>query len=113
MAESSAEADTARSLARLNTRELLDRAAGGESFTMQDRVRYRRDQVFMVKLATQAIGRLFEAGGGYVLQESNPLQRFHRDALAAAQHMAIRWDTYAEQYSRVTLGLDPAPTALL
>lgn len=113
LAESSAEADTARSLARLNTRELLDRAARGESFTMLDRARYRRDQVFMVKLATQAIGRLFEAGGGHVLQESNPLQRFHRDALAAAQHMAIRWDTYAEQYSRVALGLDPSPSTLL
>ncbi|MFN8636959.1 MAG: acyl-CoA dehydrogenase family protein [Chloroflexota bacterium] len=113
LAESSAEADTARGLARLNTRELLDWGARGEPFTMLDRARYRRDQVFMVKLATRAIGRLFEAGGGHVLQESNPLQRFHRDALAAAQHMAIRWDTYAEQYSRVTLGLEPAQTALL
>ena len=67
----------------------------------------------MVKLAVRAISRLFEAGGGHALHESNPLQRFHRDALAASQHMAIRWDDYAEQYGRVALGLDPAPTALL
>ena len=113
LAESSAETDAARSLMRQNTREILDRAARGETFTMLDRARYRRDQVFMVKLAVRAIGRLFEAGGGHALQESNPLQRFHRDALAASQHMAIRWDDYAEQYGRVALGLDPSPTALL
>jgi alkylation response protein AidB-like acyl-CoA dehydrogenase len=113
LAESSAEADAARSLARQNTREVLDRAARGETFTILDRARYRRDQVFMVKLAVRAIGRLFEAGGGHALLESNPLQRFHRDALAASQHMALRWDEYAEQYGRAALGLDPAPTALL
>ena len=113
LAEASAEADTAPSLARHNTREILDRAARGETFTMLDRARYRRDQVFMVKLSVQAVGRLFEAGSGTAIQDSNPLQRFHRDALAASQHMAIRWDDYAEQYGRVALGLDPSPTAFL
>ena len=113
LAEASAEADTARTLALHNTRELLDRAARGETFTMLDRARYRRDQVFMVKLAVQAVNRLFEAGSGNAIQDSNPLQRFHRDALAASQHMAIRWDEYAEQYGRVALGLDPSPTAFL
>jgi 3-hydroxy-9,10-secoandrosta-1,3,5(10)-triene-9,17-dione monooxygenase len=113
LAEASAEADTARTLARHNTREALDRAARGETFTMLDRVRYRRDQVFMVKLAVRAVSRLFEAGGGSAIQDSHPLQRFHRDALAASQHMAIRWDDFAEQYGRVALGLDPSPSALL
>jgi len=113
LAESSAEADTARCLMRQNTREILDRATRGETLTILDRARYRRDQVFMVKLAVRAISRLFEAGGGHALHESNPLQRFHRDALAASQHMAIRWDDYAERYGRVALGLDPSPTAFL
>lgn len=113
LAEAAAEADTARTLARHNTRELLDRAARGETFTMLDRARYRRDQVFMVNLSVRAVSRLFEAGSGNAIQDSNPLQRFHRDALAASQHMAIRWDDYAEQYGRVALGLEPSPTAFL
>jgi len=113
LAEASAEADTARTLARHNTRDLLDRAARGETFTMLDRVRYRRDQVFMVNLSVRAVSRLFEAGSGSAIQDSNPLGRFHRDALAASQHMAIRWDDYAEQYGRVALGLDPSPTSFL
>ena len=113
LAESSAEADAARILALHNTREIVDRAARAETFTMHDRARYRRDQAFMVKLAVRAISRLFEAAGGHALLESNPLQRFHRDALAASQHMAIRWDENAEQYGRVALGLEPSPTAYL
>lgn len=113
LAEASAEADAARTVARYNTRELLDRAARGETFTLMDRARYRRDQVFMVNLSVRAVSRLFEAGGGNAIQDSNPLQRFHRDALAASQHMAIRWDAYAEQYGRVALGLEPSPTAFL
>lgn len=113
LAESSAEADAARGLLRHNTREVLDLAASGERPTLLDRARYRRDHAFMVRLAIRAIGRLFEAGGGHALLESNPLQRFHRDALAASQHFGTRWDENAELYGRVALGLEPAPTARL
>ena len=113
LAESSAEADAARCLLRQNTREVLHRAARGETPALLDRARYRRDHAFMVRLGIRAIGRLFEAGGGHALLESNPLQRFHRDALAASQHVGTRWDEHAEQYGRVALGLEPAPTARL
>jgi 3-hydroxy-9,10-secoandrosta-1,3,5(10)-triene-9,17-dione monooxygenase len=113
LAESSAEVDAARSVLRQTIREVLDRAARGEMPTLLDRARYRRDHAFMVKLGIRAIGRLFEASGGHALLESNPLQRFHRDALAASQHFGTRWDENAEQYGRVALGLEPAPTARL
>ena len=111
LAESSAEVDAACHVLRQNTREILDRAARGETPTLLDRARYRRDHAFMVKLAVQAVSRLFEASGGHALQESNPLQRFHRDALAASQHLGVRWDENAELYGRVALGLDLPPTA--
>lgn len=113
LAESSAEADAARSLLRQNCREVLDRAARRESISLLDRARYRRDFIFTVRLALRAISRLVEEGGAHALLESNPLQRFHRDALAASQHHQLRWDEHAEQYGRVALGLDPAPTARL
>ena len=113
LAESSAEVDAARSLIRQNTREVLDLAARGEAPTLLDRARYRRDQAFTVKLAVRAVSRLVEEGGGHTLLESNPLQRFHRDALAASQHFGTRWDENAELYGRVALGLEPAPTSLL
>jgi alkylation response protein AidB-like acyl-CoA dehydrogenase len=110
LAESSAEVDAALGLLRHNTREVLDIAARGETPSLLDRARYRRDHAFMVKLGTRAIGRLAEAGGAHSLQESNPLQRFHRDAQAAAQHHGARWDDTAELYGRAALGLALAPT---
>ena len=113
LAESSAEVDAARSLLRQNTREVLDRVARGDTLTLLDRARYRRDTVFMARLAVRAITRLVEEGGGHALLESNPLQRFHRDARAASQHQMLRWDQNAEQYGRVALGLEPAPNARL
>jgi len=113
LAESSAEVDAARSVLRQNTREILALAARGETPTLLDRARYRRDHAFMARLGIQAIDRLFEASGGHALLESNPLQRFHRDAWAASQHFGIRWDENAELYGRVALGLELAPTARL
>ena len=113
LAESSAEVDAARSLMRQNTREILDRVTRGETLTLLDRARYRRDQAFMVKLGVRAISRLVAGGGGHALLNSNPLQRFHRDALAASQHRQHRWDEAAELYGRAALGLEIAPTARL
>jgi len=46
-------------------------------------------------------------------ERGRPGRFVHRDPLAASQHMAIRWDDYAERYGRVALGLDPSPTAFL
>ena len=113
LSESSAEVDAARSLLRQNSREVLDCAARGEAPTLLDRARYRRDQAFMVKLALRAATRLVEEGGGHALHESNPLQRFHRDVFAGAQHFSIRWDENAAQYGRIALGLEPGPAARL
>jgi 3-hydroxy-9,10-secoandrosta-1,3,5(10)-triene-9,17-dione monooxygenase len=113
LAEASAEVDAARGVLRQNTREVLDLAARGEMPTLLDRARYRRDHAFTVRLGVRSASRLFEAGGGHALLDSNPLQRFHRDVLAASQHFGTRWDENAVQYGRVALGLELPSTARL
>jgi alkylation response protein AidB-like acyl-CoA dehydrogenase len=113
LAEASAAVDAARLLMWHDCREMLERAARGEPATLADRARYKRDQAFMTRLCIQAIDQLFEASGGNALFESNPLQRFHRDAHAGSHHFALRWDFLAEQYGRIALGLDPGPNARL
>ena len=75
--------------------------------TVDDRVRYRRDQVYVSKLCVQAVNRLFEASGGHSLFDSSAIQRFHRDIHAATHHASMSWDSAAEQYGRVRLGLEP------
>jgi hypothetical protein len=39
--------------------------------------------------------------------DSDPIQRFHRDAHGASHHAALGWDTAAEAYGRAALGLPP------
>ena len=107
LAEAAAEVDAARTVHRTAIREMLDRSAGGDSFTDLDRVRYRRDKAFVVKLCVQAVNRLFEAGGAHAIYSTEPLQRFHRDAHSLSHHAALGWDVAAEQFGRVALGLRP------
>jgi alkylation response protein AidB-like acyl-CoA dehydrogenase len=109
LAEASAEVHAARTLHRHDIREMLDKAARGDEFTEGDRARYRRDKAFVAKLSVQAVNRLFEAGGARAVLESEPMQRFHRDAHAASHHAALSWDVAAEQFGRHALGLGPGP----
>jgi 3-hydroxy-9,10-secoandrosta-1,3,5(10)-triene-9,17-dione monooxygenase len=105
LAEASAEVDAARTLHRHAVREMIGRAASGETFTELDRARYRRDKAFVTRLCVQAVNRLFEAGGARAIVDGEPLQRFHRDAHAASHHAALAWDLAAEQFGRQALGL--------
>jgi alkylation response protein AidB-like acyl-CoA dehydrogenase len=103
LAEASAEVDAARSLQRADIREILDRAARGGSPDLRDRARYRRDKAYVVKLAVQAVNRLFEGSGARAVLDGEPLQRFHRDAHTASHHIALGWDIAAELYGRQAL----------
>ena len=113
LAEASALVDATRLMMQRDGREMLERAERGAAASLLDRARYKRDQAFVARSCVQAIDQLFEASGGNALYESNPLQRFQRDAHAASHHFAVRWDFMAEQYGRIALGLDPGPTARL
>ena len=107
LAESAAEIAAARALMQADTREIFDRAEREEMPTTDDRVRYRRDQVYVSRLAVRAVNRLFEASGGHSIFATESLQRFHRDIHAATHHASLAWDGVAEQYGRVRLGLEP------
>jgi 3-hydroxy-9,10-secoandrosta-1,3,5(10)-triene-9,17-dione monooxygenase len=106
LADASAHVDAARALHRQDIRELLACAARGETPGEPDRARYRRDKGFIARLCVQAVNTLFEGSGARAIMESEPLQRFHRDAHAASHHAALSWDTWAEQFGRQALGLD-------
>jgi 3-hydroxy-9,10-secoandrosta-1,3,5(10)-triene-9,17-dione monooxygenase len=103
LAEAAAEVDTARALHRNDVREMLDKAGRGEEFTPLERARYRRDKAFLARLCVRAVDRLFEAGGARAVLESDPLQRFHRDAHGASHHAALAWDAWAEDFGRQAL----------
>lgn len=110
LAEAAAEVDAARTIHAQDIREILEKAERGETFTELDRARYRRDKGFLSRLCLQAVNRLFEAGGAGAVLESDPIQRFHRDAHSASHHAALVWDAAAENFGRLALGLGPSPS---
>jgi 3-hydroxy-9,10-secoandrosta-1,3,5(10)-triene-9,17-dione monooxygenase len=108
LAEASAEVDAARTIHRQDVREMLDKAMRGDVFTDLDRARYRRDKAFIGKLCTQAVNRLFEAGGARSVLDADPIQRFHRDVHSASHHQTLSWDLPAEEFGRQAFRLGPA-----
>ncbi|MCZ6872625.1 MAG: acyl-CoA dehydrogenase family protein [bacterium] len=109
LAEAAVEVDAARELHRRAIGEILEKAAGGETFSNFERARYRRDKTFAARLCVRAINRLFDASGGGAIYASATMQRFHRDIHAASHHQGINWNAAAEDYGRQALGLPPAP----
>ena len=64
--------------------------------------------VFVTEVCLDIIGQAFHFAGGAALQESNVLQRYWRDANAAAQHNAVS-NAGFEAYGQVLLGIEAAP----
>ena len=106
LAEVDAEVLSARLIMANDGQEVFAKAKRGEMPTLLDRARYRRNQAYISKLSVRVIDRIFEASGGHAVFDSNPIQRFHRDAHAASHHFGIAWDSIAEDYGRLRLGLE-------
>jgi alkylation response protein AidB-like acyl-CoA dehydrogenase len=107
VAEAAACIDAARLMVFRDLAEAFDTAARGEVFGMDLRLRNRRDQAFCVRLSIQAIDALFLAAGGQALFLDHPLQRFWRDAHAAASHISLNWDSTGSMFGQYLLGLEP------
>ena len=107
LAEAEAEVLSARLIMNNDGEEVFAKTKRGEMPTLLDRARYRRNQAYVSRLSVRVINRLFEASGGHAVFDSNPIQRFHRDAHAASHHFGIAWDSIAEDYGRLRLGLEP------
>ena len=106
VSQAAAEVDAGKALMDRDVREALDRAETGAGFTTLERARYRRDKAYVTQLCLQAVNRIFDISGGHGLFESDPLQRFHRDAHAVAHRDTLIMDLGGQEYGRVLLGLD-------
>jgi 3-hydroxy-9,10-secoandrosta-1,3,5(10)-triene-9,17-dione monooxygenase len=107
IAAAAAAIEAAKALARQDIRELIERGGRLDTFTDEDRVRFRRDHAYAANLAYDATMALARAAGASSILETHPMQRFMRDAHAAAMHMVASWDDQAESYGRVRMGLEP------
>ena len=112
VAEASALMDAAQLLFTRSARETLDIIESGEPLSTEHRVRSRRDQTFLVMMATRSVDLLFKSTGGHGLHDSKPVQRAWRDLHALGAHVATTWDLASASYGSVLLGGEPTDILL-
>ncbi len=107
IAEAATLVDAAETLMLKDCDEAMTIAASGRPAADEEKVRWRRDGAFAVRMSVRAVDILFAGAGGSAIVETHPLQRALRDAHAAQGHIGLNWDVNGTMYGRVALGLDP------
>jgi alkylation response protein AidB-like acyl-CoA dehydrogenase len=106
-AEAAAAVESAELILLTDMREMTKKLYAGEEITVAERIRCRRNQAWVTKLAVQAVDALNASTGGYGLHLGNPVQRAWRDANAVARHVSLNWDAVGTMYGQHTFGLEP------
>jgi alkylation response protein AidB-like acyl-CoA dehydrogenase len=92
-------------LAVLTAAADIDRlAATGGELDMTTRAKYRFDLAWATRSAADAIDTLHRASGASTIHNSNPMQRYARDARTATLHGVANYETAAEDYGRALAG---------
>jgi alkylation response protein AidB-like acyl-CoA dehydrogenase len=106
-AEAAAAVESAELILLTDMRSMTQKLYAGEEITVADRIRCRRNQAWVTKLAVQAVDALNASTGGYGLHLSHPVQRAWRDANAVARHVSLNWDAVGTMYGQHAFGLEP------
>jgi 3-hydroxy-9,10-secoandrosta-1,3,5(10)-triene-9,17-dione monooxygenase len=83
------------------------KAASGDDWTIEERVRVRMDTAMVARLAKEAIDILATASGGSSIYSHVPIQRIARDIQAANLQGMMHPNTNLELYGRICCGLEP------
>lgn len=84
-----------------------DKVRRGLPLEVGERVAIRRNQGFAAKQSVAVVNELFAKEGAAGSDLAAPLQRFWRDANAAALHLSLDWEPIAAMYGQQRLGLEP------
>jgi 3-hydroxy-9,10-secoandrosta-1,3,5(10)-triene-9,17-dione monooxygenase len=112
VAEAQAAVTTARTLIYSIIEDAQATADGGKITTAEDRARYRALAAYAGRLNAAAVNIVFEAGGGAVVYDRNPLSLCFSDFTVGNRHTTQNWDVNAAAYGRVILGLPIGVPAL-
>jgi alkylation response protein AidB-like acyl-CoA dehydrogenase len=112
IAEAAAEIDAARLLIERDCTETMTILRQGQTMTLEQRARNRRDMGYAATLCMRAADRLFTATGGGGLFDGNEMRRLFHDIRAVGAHFANSWDVAGTTFSKVALGLEPGPGPL-
>jgi resorcinol 4-hydroxylase (FADH2) len=106
-AEAASHVEAAELILLTDMRAMTQKLRDGGEITIADRIRCRRNQAYVTRLAVQAVEALNASTGGYGLLLSNPVQRAWRDANAVARHVSLNWDAVGTMYGQHAFGLEP------
>jgi 3-hydroxy-9,10-secoandrosta-1,3,5(10)-triene-9,17-dione monooxygenase len=105
LAEAAAEIHCADLLIHDTLREFDHLIANGEAFDNFHRVRSKWQAAYAAELCRRAVDRLFSASGAHAVYTPSALQAAFRNVNVGAQHASIDFDSSAELYGRVRLGV--------
>jgi resorcinol 4-hydroxylase (FADH2) len=105
--QAAAHIDAAQTLMVTSLREGQNVVRAGGTLDIEQRVRIRRNHGFAARTSAEVVNDLFFKVGAAAIDEKNRVQRFWRDANAAALHTSIDWDTLSALYGTQQLGLEP------
>jgi 3-hydroxy-9,10-secoandrosta-1,3,5(10)-triene-9,17-dione monooxygenase len=83
-------------------------AASGAAFPNELRVRAKWQSAYAAELCRRAVGRMFSGSGAHAVYSPSALQAAFRNINVGAQHASIDFDSSAELYGRMRLGLSLA-----
>jgi len=105
--QAAARIDAAQTLMVTSLSEGQEVVRAGGTLTIEQRVRIRRNHGFAARTSSEVVNEIFAKSGAAAADEKNQVQRFWRDANAAALHASIDWDTLSALYGTQQLGLQP------
>lgn len=85
--------------------DMMETARAGASFTLKRRAELRYNATRAAELASHAVERLFEDGGGHAIFLDHPLQRRYQDIKGMMHHAALNPNPAARLYGSAQLGV--------
>ena len=113
LAETMAAVDFFETQFRADLAEMVAQTAAGTGSPRADKLRWKRNLAYGVRLAKQAMDNIMSMSGAGGLLVTGPLQRHFRDLSASAAHIALTWDVQAPMYGQDVLGLPASPDFLV
>lgn len=105
LAEAAAEIQSAELLQR-DVFDLFDRfMATGTTMSPHDRTRVKWQAAYSAELCRRAAARLYSASGAHSVYETSAIQAAFRNINVGAQHASIDFDSSAEMFGRMKLGV--------
>ncbi len=112
VAEAGARIDAAELLMRQACNHAMAVAKAGRDPAHEDKVRYRRDAFFSVRMCLEAVDILMGIAGSGGLYMTSNMQRLFRDAHAANAHVMFSPDVQGTIFGQHALGLSGPPPVL-